>query len=131
MLKSRLVRLVELRDWNELVVATYGRPYNFQQQRGCMNRGTEELLVEGNYKGEDFFEQTEIPETTNTYEMGVTLEAWLSRDPKQRLSEEENSDWELEMWWERNFYPDIDFLAEDMANRGVLEPGTYVINIDW
>jgi len=35
------------------------------------------------------------------------------------------------MWWERNFYPDVEMIANDLHKRGILEAGEYVIDIDW
>ena len=72
-----------------------------------------------------------IPEEANNYEiMGVKFETWLKRDPKQPLKNQQY-DWELGMFWERNFYPDIDTLANDLHKKGLLEAGEYAINIDW
>jgi hypothetical protein len=35
------------------------------------------------------------------------------------------------MWWERNFYPDIQIVANDLHSKDLLEAGTYIIEIDW
>ena len=45
MLKYTSVRTVDLGDWDELVEETYGRPYNFQQQDDCKDRGIQKFTV--------------------------------------------------------------------------------------
>ena len=40
MLKSKTKKVVEVRDWDNLVEKTYGKPYCFQQQDGCKERGS-------------------------------------------------------------------------------------------
>ena len=32
------VKMIEVSDLDDIVVKTYGRPYNFQQQDGCKGR---------------------------------------------------------------------------------------------
>lgn len=71
-----------------------------------------------------------IPEVVNGYEMGVKFEVWLARDPNQPITNQKY-DWELELFWERNFYPDIHTLANDLHSKGLIEAGDYLINIDW
>jgi hypothetical protein len=40
MLKYTLKRIIEDRDWDDLVSKTYGRIYCLQQQEGCRDRGS-------------------------------------------------------------------------------------------
>ncbi len=40
-------------------------------------------------------------------------------------------DWEINLFCERNFYPDLHTIANDLYERGLIEAGEYVINIDW
>jgi hypothetical protein len=35
------------------------------------------------------------------------------------------------MFWERNFYPDTYTVANDLYDKGLIEAGDYIINIDW
>lgn len=119
--------MIEVSDWDKLVSETYQRPYSFQQQDDCKPRGTFEFSVPDQ---EYDFDNDTIPEIVNGSEMGVSFAAWLARDPKQPLSEQEY-DWELGMWWERNFYPDVQMIANDLHVKGLLEAGEYTINIDW
>ena len=126
------VQMIDVDDWDDLVTETYGRPYCFQQQNGCQDRGTYDLRVPcGN--PEDF-ENTTIPEVVNHKEMGVSFAAWLARDPNAPLQDEDvgcRDGWAIGLWWGRNFYPNIEMVANDLHAKGLLEAGDYVINIDW
>lgn len=131
MIKYTNKKVIEVSNWDNLVSETYGRPYSFQQQEGCQSRGVININIpEKDY--EDMFENETIPEIVNGEEMGVKFEAWLSRDPKQKLSNKEDQQtWSINLWWERNFYPDIQMVANDLYKKGLIEAGEYTINIDW
>jgi hypothetical protein len=84
--------------------------------------------------------------------MGVSFKAWLERDPNASLNP---SDKELigspyywgeteddkikykedtghiNMFWERNFYPNLDMIINDLHSKGLIEAGEYEIDIDW
>ena len=130
MLPVKQIRLVRVCDWDRLVVETYSRPYNFQQQDGCKDRQFVSLTVPS--KPYDF-KRDSIPEIVNHSEMGVSFAAWLARDPTQKLNSPDEWDREhgIQLWWERNFYPDVQMIANDLHSRGLLEAGEYGINIDW
>lgn len=119
-------RVIDVYEWDEIVEATYGRRYAFQQQDGCKDRGTYSFSVpiEDPYD----FENDSIPEQINGDEMGVSFKAWLERDPKQKVGGQSMF---LDLFWHRNFYPCVDMLIEDLHKRGILEEGDYVIDIDW
>lgn len=135
MLKTQKAKLVSVQDWDELVKKTYGKPYSFQQQNGCMERGTYPLTVPPPYTcDEDMYDS--IPEKVNGDKMGVKFATWLARDPKEPLKDEKDKDndrqqWVINLFWERNFYPSIEVLADDLYKRGLVEAGEYVIDIDW
>ena len=130
MLKVKNVQMIDVSDWDDLVQQTYGRIYNFQQQDGCKERGTFSFTVPSHAYD---YENDTIPEEVNGNEMGVSFKAWLARDPKQKL--DTNDEWDrengLSLFWERNFYPDIQMIANDLHAKGLIEAGKYVINIDW
>lgn len=129
MIKIKTKQCIDVGDWDNLVQSTYGRPYNFQQQDGCKERGTEHLTVPSKYA--DDFDRDTIPEEVNGDEMGVSFAAWLARDPKQPLNCENQQPWHVQLFWERNFYPDIQMVANDLHAKGLLPAGEYVIDIDW
>jgi hypothetical protein len=116
-------------EWNDLVTDTYSRTYDLQQQDDCYSNGSS-VSLSIPYKYADDFEQESIPEEVNGRIKGVKFEAWLARDPKQPLKNQE-SDWKLGLWWGRNFYPNLHVVANDLHKRGLLEAGDYIITIDW
>jgi hypothetical protein len=126
----RNVKMINCRDWDALVEDTYGRPYCLQQQDGCQPRGIVTLKIPDEaYEEEEMHDK--IPEIVNGPVMGVKFEKWLERDPKQPLKGEKNNDWSLSLWWNRNFYPDIQTVANDLHKKGLIEAGEYSININW
>lgn len=127
MIKITTKEVIEVNDWDKLVEETYGRPYSLQQQDGCKDRGNEYITVPCEYS--DDMNET-IPEEINGEMMGVKFSTWLERDPKQ-LIEGHPEPWAIGLFWERNFYPDLNVLANDLYNRGLIEEGDYTINIDW
>ena len=127
MIRTRTEKLIDVQDWDELVVDTYGRPYSFQQQDGCKDRDLVSITVPD--ECEDFENDT-VPEIVNGDEMGVSFKAWLARDPKTPLKDRDDA-FGLTLWWERNFYPDVQMVANDLYERGLIEAGDYLINIDW
>jgi hypothetical protein len=129
MLKYTNIRTIEVQDWDSLVEETYQRPYSFQQQDGCKSRGVYDLEIPSKYNDDDEMNDS-IPEEVNGEIMGVKFEKWLARDPKQPIINQE-FDFELKLFWERNFYPCIEAVANDLHKKGLIEAGKYRINIDW
>lgn len=118
------IKMIEVDDWDFFVKAVYNKPYNFQQQDGCKERGVSYFSVPLNGKPEDFLSD-DIP--SNFYfHFGVKFSSWLDKDPDNSSREFED-----EMWWERNFYPHIEMIIEDLYKKGLIEEGDYGINIDW
>lgn len=127
MMKTKQV--IEVSEWDELVTNTYGRPYSFQQQDGCRSRGVVGITIPAQA---DDYERESVPEEVNHKIIGVSFAAWLARDPKQKLSDPEaQEDYCLELWWARNFYPDVQMVANDLHAKGLLEAGDHTILIDW
>ena len=122
--------VIDCSEWDELVEKTYGRPYVFQQQEGCQDRGVRYLTIPD--YAEDY-EADSIPEVTNGNIMGVSFKAWLERDPLQKLNSKDEWDREhgLELFWQRNFYPELQMVANDLHSKGLIDAGEYMINIDW
>ena len=127
MIRTRTEKLIDVQDWDNLVIETYGRPYSFQQQDGCKDRDLVSITVPD--ECEDFENDT-VPEIVNGDEMGVSFKAWLARDPKTPLKDRDDA-FGLTLWWERNFYPDVQMIANDLYEKGLIEAGDYLINIDW
>jgi len=125
--KFKQVTMIEVDEWDDLVEETYGRPYSFQQQDECKERGTHKITVPMAYP-EDY-ENESVPEIINGKEMGVSFLAWLERDPAQKVIEHGYDGTDL--FWQRNFYPHVDMIAQGLYVKGLLPAGDYVINIDW
>lgn len=129
-MKIQTKQIIDVSDFDDLVEKTYGRTYNFQQQDGCKDRGTHYITVPDVAYD---FENSTVPEKVNGAEMGVSFAAWLARDPKQKLDTED--EWErnngLDLFWSRNFYPDVQMVANDLHTKGLFPAGEYIIEIDW
>ena len=121
--------IIDVDEWDSFVSKAYGgRKYSFQQQDGCKDRGCAYLTVP-NTQFYDYEAKT-IPEEVNGDKMGVKLESWLARDPKTPIKDQKY-EFELRLWWERNFYPHVQSVANELHKRGLLEAGEYVIDINW
>lgn len=132
-MKIRTEQVIDVSDWDDLVEKTYGRTYSFQQQDGCRERGNFYLRVPVEC-GWEYTNDT-VLEKVNGDEMGVSFAAWLARDPEQMLNnsgdEYDRGEFGRELWWERNFYPEVQMVANDLHAKGLLPAGDYTINIDW
>lgn len=127
MIKIQNKQLISVGDWDSLVRNTYGKPYNFQQQDGCKERGTH------HFKVPDFAEDYEndtVPDKVNGEDMGVSFKSWLARDVNE-WNGKEKQPWSLDLFWTRNFYADMQMIANDLHEKGLLPAGEYVIEIDW
>jgi hypothetical protein len=128
------VKLIDEIYWSNFVSDTYGKHYRFQQQEGCQNNGSYHLLEVPNYNTDEYIFHDKIHEIVNGSNMGVKFENWLERDPKQHLKNGKlvrDEQWAIDLWWERNFYPCVETVANDLHSRGVLDAGTYIITINW
>lgn len=131
MLNYKIEKVIYDSELDEIVRETYGRPFCFQQQDGCKDRGREYVTVPVPHPYD--YPRTSIEEKVNGDEMGVSFEAWLARDPKQPLNTTDGWDREygLPLFWQRNFYPNIDMVLNDLYAKGLIEAGEYAIDIDW
>ena len=81
--------------------------------------------------GCDDYENDTVPEEVNHDDMGVSFKAWLARDPAQQLDTKD--DWErrhgLRLWWERNFYPEVGMVANDLHEKGLIEPQNALLHL--
>ena len=127
-LKSTTKQCIDCSDLDDLVEKAYGRPYCFQQQDGCKDRGSAHVTVPAQIP-EDY-ENTSVPEVINGEEMGVSFAAWLARDPKEWKGDKQDKS-NISMFWERNFYPHVEMVMNDLHAKGLVEAGEYVIDIDW
>ena len=147
MIKFKNKKVIDCFDWDKLVQETYKRPYCFQQQDDCQDRGQIGLIIP--YTSYDEEMNDSIPEIINGEEMGVKFKVWLERDPEAPLNPtdeqlalsnyyfKENRDkWcssqsNINLFYERNFYPELQAIANDLHSKGLIEAGEYTIDIDW
>ena len=120
------INTITVQDFDELVRSTYGRPYSFQQQDDCKSRGLVAISVPADPKD---YDNDSVPEIVNHEDMGVSFSAWLARNPEQSLPGKDKSSTEL--WWNRNFYPNVSMIINDLHSKGLLPAGDYFIDIDW
>jgi len=127
MIKYRTEKVINVWDWDALVKETYGKKYCFQQQDDCRERGHFRFTVPSDEVYDEFMPET-IPEVVNGKTMGVRFQTWLDRDPEYNVFKET---YENNLFWDRNFYPDFQTLANDLHSKGLIEAGDYTIDIDW
>jgi hypothetical protein len=128
-MKIKTIKQIDVDDWDEFISKTYGKIYSFQQQDGCKDRGIVNISVPYN-DGDEYEEVTQIPFKVNGSHWGVNFETWLSTDSDE-TRKHFSSDWENAIFWDRNFYPYIGCVVDDLYKKGLLKEGTYQINIDW
>lgn len=131
-IRYKEIRQIDVDDFDNFVEETFGRPYCFQQQDGCKDRGTFEFSIPQIWGCEDFDNDT-IPEVVNGDVRGVSFKAWLARDPQQKLDTEDEWDREhgLDLFWNRSFYPSVDMIIDYIEKNKILPEGNYQIKIDW
>ena len=127
MIKVQNKQVIRVKDWDDLVTKTYGKPYKFQQQAYCKPRGTHYITIPE--EAEDYENDT-VLEEINGEQMGVSFAAWLARDVKQWNGAPEDKQF-LSLFWDRNFYPNVQMVANDLHQKGMIPAGNYVIEIDW
>lgn len=127
MLTYTLIKQIDDSDLDVLVEKEYGKPYCFQQQEGCQPRGTRHISVPSYiFEGEEF---NSITEAIDENACGVSFPDWLAADPNDPIFGEEV--WEREMAFQRNVYPPIGYLINDLHAKGLIEAGEYQILIHW
>jgi len=133
----RDIKMIDSDDLDDLIQETYNKPYCFQQQDGCKSRGTHTITVsKEDYNEDDDDYPDNIPFLINGEEMGVKFKTWLNTTPEDINKNNPESypksyPGANNLFWERNFYPDIQHIVNDLCNKGLLEAGEYTINIDW
>lgn len=127
-ISTRTEQVIGIGDWDQLVIDTYGKPYSFQQQDGCKERQRVKITIPDEAYD---YENDTIPEVINGDEMGVSFKAWLARDPKEWNGGDPEYKRGLDLFWERNFYPDVQMIANSLYRMELIEAGTYTIDIDW
>ena len=128
MIKYKVINVIDCDDWDNLVQNTYGKPYILQQQNGCMERQRLKITVPPD-RVEDFpndtfegFKKRRFAENG----LGVSFKAWLEKDPNEISNSSER-----ELFWAREFYPNLSMVINDLYEKRLLDKGEYEIDIDW
>jgi hypothetical protein len=130
MLKFKTKKVIDCFDWDDLVEKTYKKPYSFQQQDGCKSRGVVDITIpeQGDYD----FQNDTLSFKINGNEMGISFKTWLETSEEDiNKDNPESYKGQNRLFWERNFYPSLQVIANDLYKKGLIEKGEYVINIDW
>ena len=107
MIRYTTIKVIHLDDWDELVRETYGKPYKFQQQEGYRERPLFEIKVP-------------VPIIDEGTDKTDSMKEWMDTPV-----DKDN------IYWVREFYPDIDDVVNDLFSRGLLDQGDYSIEMDW
>lgn len=139
-LKTVQINMVDVTDWDGLVMKVYGRHYSLQQQNECYPQGTR-IPVEidpDNDPGDEYAGRT-VPFIVNGDEMGVDFEIWKSTDPasivvidrytREPVEKQYNSD--VTLIYARNFYPSVDKLAYELYKLGHITETDFEIDCSW
>ena len=129
-LKFSTVNMVDVHDWNILVQSVYSKPYDFQQQDGCQDRGIKYITIPS--EDDDLNVNENIPFKINAEVRGVRFSTWLNTSVED-INAKNPEEWPgaNNLFWERNFYPDLQTVANDLHKKGLIDAGDYIINIDW
>ena len=127
MIRIETKQVISVQDWDDMVEKTYGRVYSFQQQDDCKERGNYTITIP---EACDDFGSNTVIEKINGNDMGVSFSAWLARNPDE-WNGDPSDKFMLDLFWHRNFYPDVQMVANDLHAKGLIPAGTYDIEIDW
>lgn len=122
MLKYANVRYVDHLNFNDLVKDTYNKIYSLQQTYGGWDRQSFNFTATKNGK---FAEGLPTKINEDDWGEGIDFKTWLNTPCPKNCSFSE------ELFWERNFHPYFDDLVLDLCQKGLIEEGDYVMNIDW
>jgi hypothetical protein len=127
MIKIKILQTIDVGDFHKLVIDTYGRLYNFQQQDCCKSKGLVYITVPA--EDSDYYENNTIPDEVNG--MGVSFNALLACDSNECNGCTDKNQWSIDLFWYRNFYPSINMIINDLYSKDLLPAGEYAIDINW
>lgn len=104
------VQQVDEDDFSSLVSLLHKRPYKLQQQG--------ELMGQGEIRTYDAHPNPEAESVINQ---------WKETPVPSHLNDARD----IELWWEREHYPEVESVLSDLVNRGLLEEGTCNIHAWW
>jgi hypothetical protein len=126
-LNFKQINLVNHSDWDDLVSDVFGKPYRIREQDGGFSYGTHIDLDVPDYTGD--FSRTTVPDDLDSVDYGVSFLTWLNRDPKEWKGDPDD-EYRLHTFWHRIFYPNIQYLANELNLLGYIPKGQYRIYFD-
>lgn len=136
-LKFNRTKTIDVSDWDRFVCEHYGKDhYSFQQQNDCIDRGNYSVTVSSTTK--DPYENKTIDDMVikcNHENMGVSFVVW--RDTPKDYFTKNNLTIDKDgynfdgLWWDRNFYPDVEMIARDLFFKGIIDSEDFEIVVDW
>lgn len=99
-------------DFSRYVTEHYGRPYNLQQQ--------------GDMLAQEASVRFTVPSPYAEDDMPVSLADWIAATPPT-----DPSDYREKMRWERDYYPNLETVANDLHTKGLLDAGDYIMYAWW
>lgn len=121
------LRVIENYKWNEFISSIYNLPYNYQQQNDRQNTNFE-FNIPNDLEEEDLGSDS-IPYEVNGEDECVKFDTWKNSDFEE-IGKNFEYEVETKLFYERNFYPSIFQILNDLYNRGLIEEGDYLIRID-
>lgn len=109
-------------DFSRYVSEHYGRPYNLQQQ--------------GDMLGQESAVKLTVPDPEDGEWEGMTMPTlvqWQEATPPGDHPEggyDPNVSRE-NMRWEREYYPQLEAVANDLHAKGLLDAGEYILFVSW
>lgn len=125
----KAVVMIDEAEFSELVTRTYQRPYRLQQQLGCMPSGTLIEFATPTTADATFYGDVE------SCQPAVTFNEWLMANPQapapgdDEYTSTKYANLHRELYWERDFYPPLKDVVNDLHTRGLLPAADYIIYI--
>jgi hypothetical protein len=119
-LTGKPVTLIWESDFSELVRKVYGRPYQFQQQEGC--------------RGQETIYKFSVPaQPIGDHYQAVPMQQWLEATPPPPAEpgKYDSARYTEELRWDREFYPEMEEVVNDLHQKGLIDPGEYALHIWW
>lgn len=126
-LEYQNLRVIENYKWSEFISSVYNLPYNYQQQNECQNTNFE-FNIPNDLEEEDLGSDS-IPYEVNGKDECVKFDVWVN-SKLEDISKNFEYESDAVIFYNRNFYPSIFQILNDLYNRGLIEEGDYLIRID-
>lgn len=121
MIPFKVVKMIDVKDFDRLVEDTYKKPYTLQLQE--LSKSPLRIVVP-DPDAEDY-ENNATPTIYNQL-IGVSFKKWLETDPATNLPGDYHGFY-TKSWWEYSFFPNLGIVINDLHAKGLLDEGEYYI----